>query len=127
MQKEVRGETTHEIKNVYVHTETATFSHFFRPFFPQGTNQTKEKPSFFPKVLVFIMDLLKKPQWDLDSRRQTSLSLAQGTPDNLPRECLGRRQEYPEARKKMAHLTYTLYTRASISPNTFILGPSLDS
>lgn len=100
MQKEVRGETTHEIKNVYVHTETATFSHFFRPFFPQGTNQTKEKPSFFPKVLVFIMDLLKKPQWGLDSRRQTSLSLAQGTPDNLPRECLGRRQEYPEARKK---------------------------
>lgn len=125
------GEKPYMRLKIYIHvyTETPTFSHFFHSFSPRETNQTKEKHSlFFLKSLYLLWSWQRSPSWGLDSRRQTSLSLTLHTADSLPMEHLEHgRERSEEAIKSTAHLTYALYTRASVFPNTFTLRPLLGS
>lgn len=50
---------------IHVYTETPTFSHFFRSFSPQETNQTKEKPSLFSLKSLYLLWSWQKPQLGL--------------------------------------------------------------
>lgn len=62
MQEEVRGETRHEIKNIYTQKHPTFHTSSFVHFPHKKQIRRKKSPGYFLKVPIFIMDLLEKPQ-----------------------------------------------------------------
>lgn len=120
MQEEVRRETTWKKK--YTHGNTHPFTLLLFVFPTRNKSEERHIQALFLKFLCLLRTVRKAPggAWiqggRIHSRSHSPLTIYQENAWNTGRN-IQKRQE-----KNMAHLTYTLYTRTSASPNIFTLG-----